>query len=175
VKINTKLTSEFKGIIQLLPEESEKLIEIQDKILKIFPDQKRILKKGSPSFHITLLHQSIPKSVGQGKLRGDKLLKSFFKTGNQMELDNQSMQLELGDTFISSQEGRISTFIKIVSRETCMQIRDKVLIGAGLDLKPCTLGDKESTRVFHISLTNLTGNSGDSITFPQDSDKRILA
>ena len=57
-----------------------------------------------------------------------------------------------------------------------MELRDSILQAAGInpaDLD-AVLSPEEKSRVFHISLTNLEGNGGASIAYPQAGDSNVV-
>ncbi len=165
--MNTLLPSKFTGIIQLVPGDSQAILDLQAKVLEQFPNHSPIAK-----LHITLLHQSYPKKVGAGKTRGDKLLKNMFKIGDHMGISTPNVTL--GDVHVASGEGRESTYVLIREQNDCLQVRDVILNAAGIDVNDLGIEGSEAGRVFHISLTNLTGNGGDSIAYPTPStDQRL--
>jgi len=170
-KINTHIKEKFTGILQLVPSLEEELRTLQTKIKVLFPEQEPL-----PKLHITLLHQSFPKKVlAEGSLRGDKALKALFKSSDFQDKRIAGPQLTLGKVFISTQGERTSTFVEILEDAECRSTRDNLLVSAGINPEDIPFDDKEIKRKFHISLTNLTGNGGDSIAFPTvDEDGNIL-
>ena len=170
--MQTLLPSKFTGIIQLAPADESELLVLQDAILEQNPDQQP-----NPKLHITLLHQSFPKKLTSADgLRGDKALKALFKSGDQMNI--QTPDLRLGDVKIGedSEKGRVSSYVEIENSEACLEIRNAILEAAGLnpaDLD-AILTPEERGRVFHISLTNLEGNGGASIAYPQANDRNVV-
>lgn len=168
MNIKTLIPEKFTGIIQLVPSDASNLVVLQKLILEKYPLQSAIMKKGTPSFHITLLHQSVPKTYGQGPNRGDKLLKNLYKSGEHFSVGTPT--LKLGSVFVSSQGDRRSTYVIIDNADLCTETRDNIMSAAGIDTAMLNMPDSETNRVFHISLTNLTGNSSDSIAYPQSSD-----
>ena len=168
--VSTVLPEIFTGIIQLKPSNNIELQVLQKIILKEFPNQKKIGKVGDDGkfiskLHCTLLHQAIPKLV-KTKLgiRGDKALKSWFKS-NCPNL--KTPNLKLGSLGVVTSQDRISTFVKIENSHEIRAFLEKIFVSASINPKEIKLiSDKdtrESNRVFHISLTNLTGNTGDSV------------
>jgi len=162
------LPQRFTGIIQLQPAETSFLQAIQDKIVNQFPDQKPITK-----LHVTLLHQAIPKKVfsktmvgGTGNfLRGDKALKAFFKSPEAAKLILP--ELTFGTTGIKSEGDRTSSYIEVSNPEVLRGYLMGVYAACGLDLGEIAAASaaepREAGRIFHISLTNLTGMPGDSL------------
>jgi hypothetical protein len=165
----THIPSKFTGIIQLVPEESH-LKDIQAAIISRFPEQKRIGKIDKDGnfiskLHVTCLHQAIPKLTSDSNgTRGDKALKAWFKLNSN---NIKTPDLELGWVGITTDGDRTSTFIRINNPKDIRAFLANVLAGAGLDnaeVKVLSESDtRELGRIFHISLTNLTGNSGDSV------------
>ena len=165
---SSELPKKFTGIIQVKPSDVLFLRDLQDKIVGLLPDQKPIDK-----LHVTLLHQSIPKVVYSKSmfdqagfpLRGDKALKKFFKS--QKGKDVLPPYLEFGELGIVEQDGRTSTYIKIVNEEDMRRFLSFVFDQVGLnqdEILSASLGEpREAGRIFHISLTNLTGSPGDSV------------
>ena len=170
--MQTLLPSKFTGIIQLAPADESELLVLQETILEQNPDQQP-----NPKLHITLLHQSFPKKLTNNEgLRGDKALKALFKSGGQMGIPTPDLQL--GDVKIGEdvKNGRVSSYVEIENSVACLEIRNAILEAAGLnpaDLD-AILTPEEAGRVFHISLTNLEGNGGASIAYPQANDRNVV-
>ena len=170
--MQTLLPSKFTGIIQLAPADESELAILQDAILEQNPDQQP-----NPKLHITLLHQSFPKKLTTADgVRGDKALKALYKSGGQMGIPTPDLQL--GDVKIGEDvsKGRVSSYVEIENSVACLEIRNAILEAAGLnpaDLD-AILTPEEASRVFHISLTNLEGNGGASIAYPQASDRNVV-
>jgi len=170
--MQTLLPSKFTGIIQLAPADESELAILQDAILEQNPDQQP-----NPKLHITLLHQSFPKKLTTADgVRGDKALKALYKSGGQMGIPTPDLQL--GDVKIGEDvsKGRVSSYVEIENSVACLEIRNAILEAAGLnpaDLD-AILTPEEANRVFHISLTNLEGNGGASIAYPQASDRNVV-
>ena len=115
------------------------------------------------------------KVVSEGDVRGDKALKALFKSSGFQDKRIAGPQLTLGKVFISTQGERTSTFVEILEDTECRSTRDGLLVSAGINPGDIPFDDNETNRKFHISLTNLTGNGGDSIAFPTvDDDGNIL-
>lgn len=169
--MQTLLSSKFTGIIQLSPADESRLLELQAAVLEQYSDQQP-----NPKLHVTLLHQSFPKQLTSNEgLRGDKALKALFKSGAHMSIPTPDLQLGDVKMGFDLTKDRRSSYVEIENREACVQIRDAILEAAGLnpaDLD-AILTPEESGRVFHISLTNLEGNSGASIAYPQVSDTLV--
>lgn len=170
--MQTLLSAKFTGIIQLIPSDDSELIALQRAVLEQYSDQQP-----NPKLHITLLHQAFPKKLTNNEgIRGDKALKALFKSGGQMGIPTPNLRLgdvKMGFDLIND---RRSSYVEIENREACLGIRDAILEAAGLnpaDLD-ALLTSEESTRVFHISLTNLEGNPGASIAYPQVSDVKVV-
>ncbi|OUU74841.1 MAG: hypothetical protein CBC29_06855 [Methylococcaceae bacterium TMED69] len=165
---SSELPRKFTGIIQIKPSDNDFLRELQEKIVSIYPGQKPVR-----NLHVTLLHQSIPKMIYSKSLfdskgiplRGDKALKKFFKSEKSKSLFPPF--LEFGELGIKSEGEKISTYIKIVNSGDMNKFLSNLYEMTGLDKKDVSaaseLEPRESGRIFHISLTNLTGNPGDSI------------
>jgi len=176
--MQTLLPSKFTGIIQLAPADESELLMLQEAILEQNPQQQP-----NPKLHITLLHQSFPKKLTSREgLRGDKALKALFKSGGQMSI--QTPEVYLGDVKIGEDvaKGRVSSYVEIENSVACLEIRDAILEAAGIDPSPLydtpeapsILTPEEKGRVFHISLTNLEGNGGASIAYPQANDSSVV-
>ena len=160
----TQHTPNCSGIVQLVPENVGYLVGLQTKIMDMFPEQTGLAK-----LHITILHQSFPKMVGAGKTRGDKMLKQAYKDKKPSKIPTPTV--ELGDVYMATGEGdesgRVSTYIVVRDTQACKDTRDAILSAAGIiETLGHLVGTPEQDRVFHISLTNLTGNGGDSIKYP---------
>jgi len=165
--MQTLLPSKFTGIIQLAPSEDGEVLRLQDLVLEQFPNHQPITK-----LHITLLHQSYPKKVGAGKERGDKLLKALYQEGGQMSIPTPSVTF--GDVYLTKEGDRESSYVLINEQDLCLQARDAILNAAGIDPASLGIDGNEASRQYHISLTNLTGNGGDSIAYPNPSaDQRL--
>ena len=165
--MQTLLPSKFTGIIQLAPSEDGEVLRLQDLVLEQFPNHQPIAK-----LHITLLHQSYPKKVGAGKNRGDKLLKALYKEGGQMGIPTPNVTF--GDVYLAKAGDRESSYVLINEQDLCLQARDAILGAAGIDPVALGIDGDEASRQYHISLTNLTGNGGDSIAYPNtDTDQRL--
>ena len=165
----TKHTEKCTGIVQLEPVDKSQLVELQTQILGLHQDQVPL-----PRLHITILHQSFPKMVGAGKTRGDKMLKQAYKDGKQNNIPTPTVSF--GDVYIGTRpDGKVSTYVVIPERQLCIKTRNDILSEAGvIDILGHIDGTPEEDRVFHISLTNLTGNGGDSLKFPNlETDERI--
>ena len=168
--MQTLLPSKFTGIIQLAPADESELLVLQDAILEQNPDQQP-----NPKLHITLLHQSFPKKLTNNEgLRGDKALKALFKSGGQMGIPTPDLQL--GDVKIGEADGRVSSYVEIENSVDMLELRDAILEAAGINPADvdALLTEEERTRIFHISLTNLEGNGGASIAYPQADDKNLV-
>ena len=176
--MQTLLPAKFTGIIQLAPADESELLALQEAILEQNPNQQP-----NPKLHITLLHQSFPKKLTNNEgLRGDKALKALYKSGGQMGIPTPNIQL--GDIKIGEDtaKGRISSYAVVENSAACLEMRDAILEAAGIDPSPLydtpespsILTQEEKERVFHISLTNLEGNGGASIAYPQTNDKSVV-
>ena len=169
--MQTLLSGKFTGIIQLIPSDDSELIRLQRAVLSQYNDQQP-----NPKLHVTLLHQSFPKLLTNNEgIRGDKALKALFKSGAQMNIPTPD--LRLGDVKMGFDliKDRRSSYVEIENPSACIEIRDAILEAAGLnpaDLE-AVLTPEERARVFHISLTNLEGNSGASIAYPEVSDTKV--
>jgi hypothetical protein len=162
--VKTKHTEKCTGIVQLVPENQDYLCKLQEQIIALYPEQVAL-----PRLHITILHQAYPKLIGTGKTRGDKILKTAYKEGKQNNV--QAPAVSFGDIYMATgegdEDGRVSTYVVIPETQLCKDTRDAILSEAGLiDILGHVVGTPEQTRVFHVSLTNLTGNGGDSIKYP---------
>mgnify|MGYP001290030400 CR=1 FL=1 len=161
----TAHTEKCTGIVQLNPIDKGYLVGLQTQLLDLYPDQISL-----PKLHITILHQNFPKLVGAGKTRGDKLLKQAYKEGKQNKVIPPVVSF--GDVYIGertegAEAGRVSTYVVIPEADLCKATRDEILSEAGvIDILGHIVGTEEEDRVFHISLTNLTGNGGDSLKYP---------
>ena len=92
--------------------------------------------------------------------------------------------LQLGDVKIGEDpaKGRVSSYVVIENSTACLEMRDAILEAAGIDPSPLydtpeapsILTQEEKERVFHISLTNLEGNGGASIAYPQANDRNVV-
>ena len=170
--MQTLLPAKFTGIIQLMPADELQLLVLQQAVLDQYSDQQP-----NPKLHVTLLHQSFPKQVTNTEgLRGDKALKALYKNGGHMGIPTPDLQL--GDVKIGFDliKGRRSTYVEIDNPEACIALRDAILEAAGINVLDVNtvLTEEEQTRVFHISLTNLDGNSGASIAYPQLGDVKVV-
>ena len=170
--MQTLLPAKFTGIIQLVPSNQSQLLALQQSVLEQYSDQQP-----NPKLHITLLHQSFPKKLTSVYgLRGDKALKALYKYGGQMGIPTPDLQL--GDVKIGFDltTGRRSTYVEIDNPEACIEFRNAILEAASLnpDALDAILTEDERNRVFHISLTNLDGNSGASIAYPQAGDIKVV-
>ena len=83
--------------------------------------------------------------------------------------------LEFGDIGIKSEDGRTSTFIKIKNHTDLRKFLNTILLEANLDTTEIkqisNVTPQEIDRIFHISLTNLTGNPGDSLANISNGEK----
>ena len=169
--MNTIIPGKFTGIIQLAFSDTAALQSLQSQVLSYFPNHQPIGK-----LHVTLLHQSYPKKYGSGKSRGDKLLKGLYKEGGQFSI--QPPMIQLDDVYVASDGSRESTYVTIQEQGLLMTIRDQILQAADIPLDALGITEEEPNpegRIFHVSLTNLTGNGGDSIAYPNlASDKRLF-
>ena len=163
---NTLLPAKFTGIIQLAFEEEKSLKEIQGILLKMHPSHQPIKK-----LHITLLHQSFPKRIGVGKVRGDKLLKALYESGDHFSIEVPA--ISFGNAYIASQGDRKSTYVVIKEQQLLLDTRDKILKAVNISPEELQIDGEEASRIFHVSLTNLTGNGGDSIAYPNLSIDRL--
>lgn len=160
ISTSTQQPEKFTGIIQVVPTDLSALKDLQQKIMQKYPDQKPIDK-----LHVTLLHQMVPKNVTSSNgLRGDKALKAFFKSPEAQSL--QPPEIQFGEVGIKTGEGQTSTFIKVLNPDALQNYLQSVIKGAGLNpnevAEASAAEPREAGRIFHISLTNLTGNPGDS-------------
>ena len=166
--MQTLLPAKFTGIIQLAFSDTTPLQKLQESIIGTYSNHVPIEK-----LHITLLHQSFPKKVGAGKERGDKLLKALYKDGGQFAI--QAPMVTLDDVHIVREGERESTYVTISEHDLLLSVRDDILQAAGINPAELGIDGPEASRVFHVSLTNLTGNGGDSIAYPNpSSDERLF-
>ena len=72
--------------------------------------------------------------------------------------------------------GRRSSYVEIENSTACLEVRDAILEAAGINPADidAILTEEERTRVFHISLSNLEGNGGASIAYPQAGDRNMV-
>ena len=160
ISTSTQQPPKFTGIIQVVPADKSALEDLQQKIMQKYPDQKPIKK-----LHVTLLHQMVPKKVTSSNgLRGDKALKAFFKSPEAQNL--QPPEIQFGEVGMKTGEGKTSTFIKVLNPDALKSYLQSVIEGAGLNpdeiAEASAAEPREAGRIFHVSLTNLTGNPGDS-------------
>ena len=170
--MQTLLPGKFTGIIQLVPADVSELMDLQGIVLDNYSDQQP-----NPKLHITLLHQAFPKKVTNNQgIRGDKALKALFKNGGQMGIPTPN--LFLGDVKMGFDlsSGRRSSYVEIENSIACLEVRDAILEAAGINPADidAILTEEERTRVFHVSLTNLEGNGGASIAYPQAGDRNLV-
>ena len=170
--MQTLLPAKFTGIIQLVPADLTKLMDLQQTVLDNNP-----LQQPNPKLHITLLHQSFPKKVTNDQgVRGDKAIKALFKSGAHMSIPTPT--LFLGDVKMGEDVGlgRVSSYVEIENSTACLEVRDAILTAAGINPADvdAILTEEERSRVFHISLTNLEGNGGASIAYPQPQDRNLV-
>ena len=170
--MQTLLPGKFTGIIQLVPSDQSELLTLQQAVLDQYSDQQP-----NPKLHVTLLHQSFPKKVTNADgIRGDKALKALYKSGAHMSIPTPNIQLgdvKMGFDLIKD---RRSSYVEIENSVALLELRDSILQAAGInpaDLD-AVLSPEEKSRVFHISLTNLEGNGGASIAYPQAGDSNVV-
>ena len=158
------------------PADETKLKALQDVILERHQEQQP-----NPKLHITLLHQAFPKKLKtRDGLNGKKALSALFKAGGQMGIPTPRIQL--GDVKIGEADGRVSSYVEIENSVDMLELRDAILEAANIDPSalydtddgPSILTPEEKSRVFHISLTNLEGNPGSSIKYPQATDRNVV-
>ena len=170
------LSEKFSGILQVNPADDTELKELQNAVLAQNPQQQP-----NPKMHVTLLHQAFPKKLKtRGGLNGKKALSALFKAGGQMGIPTPN--LRLGDVRIGEADGRVSSYVEIENSVEMLELRDAILEAADID--PSALYDtddslsiltpEEKSRIFHISLTNLEGNPGASIKYPQATDRNVV-
>ena len=179
-----KLPERFTGIIQAQPTSPSELKTLQRSVREKFPEHQDL-----PKLHITLLHQSFPKQVtASNGLRGDKALKKFFKQDQETihkaldllfdpsgktKYQIPSAQFETVHLGIDEGLGRESSYVVATNTQELRDLRDMILTVAGIDPESIPYTDEERNRIFHVSLTNLTGNGGDSIAYPHRADQVI--
>ena len=117
------------------PKEVKYLRSIRHKLIKKNPDMKPI---GDDQLHVTLAGGS-----------GWKKISSEFKGAR---LDNPDFQLEFEDPKKIELSGRVSWYMKVKQQR---QLKDYV---TGL-----LQSDPDPKRVFHVSIANKTGKTGDSV------------
>lgn len=168
--IQAQVPEKFTGIIQLaVPYGTpayDLLDGIQDKIMQMDKRWHPVEK-----LHCTLMHQSYPKKVQNTEgLRGDKALKALFKSPDK---PSGSVTLTLGSFFHCQdlETGRESIGVWITGSEA-EAMRREIIESAGINYDEIfqTFNGDEASRMFHISLANLTGNGGDSPAYPTDSN-----
>ena len=163
----------FSGIVKLMPANKTNLFELQQEIISENPSQNPIK---SDALHITLLHQSIPKKLHtKSGTRVDKILKKAT-------LPSVDFPINLGlvDGVIGTggDSGRISFFVEVIEQQRLRDFVDNWLVDIITDSssdqieRSETLNNihvirnsvaKEAGRIFHISLTNLSGEPGESV------------
>jgi len=174
-KIQTQHAGKFTGIVQLALADTStesSIVKLQNLVLN-HPDIK---PRHSPitKLHVTLLHQSYPKKFkSPDGPNGKKLLSNAYKAGEQMGLDAPSLTLD--DVYLTTEGEKESTYVRIAEQNLCETVRNQILAMVGITPEALGIEEPESSRVYHISLTNLTGNAGDSAKYPQSTDQRILS
>lgn len=170
------LPAKFSGILQVNPADEDQLITLQKAVLEQNQEQQP-----NPKLHVTLLHQAFPKKLKtRDGLNGKKALSTLFKNGGQMGIPTPT--LRLGDVKIGEADGRVSSYVEIENSVEMLELRDAILEAANIDPialydtegSPSILTPEEKTRVFHVSLTNLEGNPGASIKYPQAADRNVV-
>lgn len=172
------LPQKFSGILQVNPADETKLKALQDVILTRYPDQQP-----NPKLHVTLLHQAFPKKLKtRDGLNGKKALSTLFKNGGQMGIPTPILRLGDVKRGENPSEGRVSFYVEIENSIEMLELRDQILEAANIDPsvlydiddRPSILTPEEKSRVFHISLTNLEGQPGASIKYPQATDRNVV-
>ena len=181
-----QLPPRFTGIIQAQFVDTSPITTLQDEVIAIHTNHQKL-----PKLHITLLHQSFPKkAAGTNDVRGDKALKKLFKLGTDgvLKAINKVYDPTGQTTYaVPSVEiigvrlgidmglGRESTYAIVSNADKLREFRDLILQAAGIDASTIPYTEEEDNRIFHVSLTNLTGKGGDSIAYPHSGDQEVNA
>ena len=173
--LQVHIPEKYTGIIQLKVQYGEPsydlLNNIQDRIMQIDKRWHPVEK-----LHCTLMHQSFPKKVVSASgLRGDKALKVLFKSPHRPQ---GTVTLTYGSFFhcLDLETGRESIGVWIVGQDAEL-MRREIIESAGIsyDEISSTFDANETSRMFHISLANLTGNGGDSPAYPtKENTSKII-
>jgi len=137
----------FSGILKLMPSPSV-LAEIESLIVSLPPEAMLIPQD---KWHVTLVHQSILKPFR-------KELKQLAKEGLLPEPPDIIIDRAIDHRVeISPETEKQSWVVWIENQAELSSYVSQVMEIVGAPSNP------EPTRVFHISVANLTGNTGDSV------------
>jgi hypothetical protein len=134
----------FSGILKLMPDPdvTAEAIRLQRQIIEQDPE---MVPLPEDKLHVTLAHQSV--------------LKPFRKILKNMELPPPPSVSLNSEIKIAVEGDKKSYFVEVNEQEELRNYINEVMTMAG------GAPDPEPGRIFHISLTNRTGNPGDSIAY----------
>lgn len=134
---------EVTGILKVKPEPSQ-LLDFQNKVLERFPDLKPLPQD---KLHVTMLHQKLAKPLAK--------------------LNMPPLQTELSfnpeNIYVVEREGRKSVFVVANEQDALRSYMDNLGPSLGVELQT------EPSRVFHVTLANLTGNPADSVGHTEEN------
>lgn len=131
---------EFTGILKVRPNPSQ-LLELQNKITELMPDMKPL---SQDKLHVTLLHQNLAKPL----------------KGVQLPPLTTEITFDFNGIYLIEREGKKSIFI-LVNEQDALKDYMNEIAKMGVQIEP--------NRVFHVSLTNLTGNPADSVGHKEEN------
>ena len=134
---------EVTGILKVKPEPSM-LLGLQNKVLQKFPDLKPLPQD---KLHITMLHQKLAKPLASLTIPPLEVNLTF---------DPQEI-------YIVEREGKKSVFVVVNEQEALKLYMANLGPSLGIQLQI------EPSRVFHVSLANLTGNPMDSVGHTEEN------
>jgi len=141
--LNENYQPEVTGILKVRPDASS-LVELQNKVLERFPDLKPL---PHDKLHITMLHQKLAKPLAKVAIPA---------------LDSQ-LSFDPNEVYLIEREGKKSIFVVANEQEALRNYMNNLGKNLGIELQI------EPSRIFHVTLANLTGNPADSVGHSEES------
>ena len=134
---------EVTGILKVKPESSD-LVDLQNKVLEKFPD---LTPLAQDKLHVTMLHQKLAKPLAKVAIPA---------------LESQ-LSFDTKHVYSVEREGKKSVFVVVNEQEALRSYMNNLGKNLGIELQI------EPSRLYHVTLANLTGNPVDSVGHSEEN------
>jgi hypothetical protein len=134
---------EVTGILKVRPETTE-LINMQNKVLAKFPDLKPL---PTDKLHVTMLHQKLAKPLSKVSV----------------PVLDASLSFDVDQVYSVEREGKRSVFVIANEQAAIKDYMNNLGKNLGIELQI------EPSRLYHVTLANLTGNPADSVGHSEEN------
>ena len=134
---------EVTGILKVRPDTTD-LISMQNKVLANFTDLKPL---PPDKLHVTMLHQKLAKPLSKVSVPA---------------LDT-SLSFNPNQVYLIEREGKKSVFVVANEQEAIKDYMNNLGKNLGIELQI------EPSRLYHVTLANLTGNPADSVGHSEEN------